>query len=264
MSQTTTPTFEDKYSDEHVGFELALTNFSGPFELLLSLLARRRMDVTEIALAEVTDEFLAYVATLDTTEDVLENSTSFMVVAATLLELKTARLLPSGVSDAQEQLALLEERDLLFARLLQYRAFKQVAAMLRERMHTQAAMVPRQAGPEPQHVNLLPELVFDLTAQDFAQLAQDVFEKYAQEPEEVTTGHMHAPVVSLSEQVALMTRRIQKAGKLTFSQLAEDASTTMVVVVRLLGLLTMYRDQLIEWHQSAPLSEITVYWHETL
>src|SRR5699024_3801472 len=150
VSQISTLTFDDEYADEHVGFELALTNFSGPFDLLLSLIARRRMDVTEIALAEVTDEFLAFVATLDTTEEVLENSTAFMVVAATLLELKTARLLPSGVSDAQEEMALLEERDLLFARLLQYRAFKQAADMIRERIETQGSMVARQAGPEPQ------------------------------------------------------------------------------------------------------------------
>lgn len=262
MSQTVTPTLDQDYPDEHVGFELALTNFSGPFDLLLSLIARRRMDVTEIALAEVTDEFLAYVSTLDTTEAVLENSTAFMVVAATLLELKTARLLPAGISDAQEEMALLEERDLLFARLLQYRAFKQAAELIHERIVTQNAMVPRQAGPEPQHANLLPSLIFDLTAQDFSHLAQDLFEKFVSEPEEVGTEHLHAPVVSVTEQVAIMTRRIQDARVLTFSQLVADANTTMVVVVRLLGLLTMYRDRIIDWHQNTPLGEITVYWQE--
>lgn len=262
MSQPSTPTFDEDYSDEHVGFELALTNFSGPFDLLLSLIARRRMDVTEIALAEVTDEFLAYIATLDTTEEVLENSTAFMVVAATLLELKTARLLPSGVSDAQEEMALLEERDLLFARLLQYRAFKQAADMIRERIETQGSMVARQAGPEPQYANLLPTLVFDLSSKDFADLAHDLFEKFVEEPEQVGTQHLHAPVVSITEQVTIMTRRIQEAGILTFTELVEDASTTMVVVVRLLGLLTMYRDKLIEWRQAVALGEITVYWQE--
>lgn len=262
MSQLSTPTFNEDYSDEHVGFELALTNFSGPFDLLLSLIARRRMDVTEIALADVTDEFLAYVATLDTTEEVLENSTAFMVVAATLLELKTARLLPSGVSDAQDELALLEERDLLFARLLQYRAFKQAAEMIRQRIATQSAMVGRQAGPEPQHANLLSALVFDLTAKDFADLAADLFTKFIEEPEEVGTQHLHAPVVSVTEQVTIMTRRIQEAGVLTFTELVHDAPTKMVVVVRLLGLLTMYRDRLIDWHQEVALGEITVYWQE--
>lgn len=256
------PAFEEEYSDEHVGFELALTNFSGPFDLLLSLIARRRMDVTEIALAEVTDEFLAYVATLDTTEEVLENSTAFMVVAATLLELKAARLLPTGFSDAHEEMALLEERDLLFARLLQYRAFKQAADMIRERIDMQGSMVARQAGPEPQHANLLPALIFDLTAKDFADLAHDVFAKFVEEPDEVETKHLHAPIVSVTEQVTIMSRRIQEAGVLTFTQLVQDASTTMVVVVRLLGLLTMYRDALIDWHQASPLGEITVYWQE--
>jgi len=260
VSQTATPQLSEEYPGEHAGFELALTNFSGPFDLLLSLIARRRMDVTEIALAEVTDEFLAYVATLDTTEQVLEHSTSFMVVAATLLELKTARLLPAGISDASEEMALLEERDLLFARLLQYRAFKQAADMLRQRIENQESMFARQAGPEPQHANLLPELIFDLSAKDFAELAQEVFEKYASQPDEVATEHLHAPVVSVNEQVAIMTRRVQEAGQLTFNQLVADARTTMVVVVRFLGLLTMYRDQLIDWRQEAPLSEITVYW----
>ncbi|NWN88958.1 MAG: segregation/condensation protein A [Micrococcaceae bacterium] len=264
MSHTAIPTFEEEHSEEHVGFELALTNFSGPFDLLLSLIARRRMDVTEVALAEVTDEFLAYVATLDTTEAVLEHSTSFMVVAATLLELKTARLLPAGISDAHEEMALLEERDLLFARLLQYRAFNHAADLIRERIAAQTAMVPRQAGPEPQHANLLPELIFDLSAHDFAELAQDVFAKFTEEPDEVGTQHLHAPVVSVTEQVAILTRRIQEAGTLTFSHLVSDASNTMVVVVRLLALLTMYRDRLIDWHQDAPLAEITVYWQEVV
>lgn len=262
MSQSSTSTFDEDSSEEHVGFELALTNFSGPFDMLLSLIARRRMDVTEIALAEVTDEFLGFIATLDTTEEVLENSTAFMVVAATLLELKTARLLPSGVSDAQEEMALLEERDLLFARLLQYRAFKQAADMIRERIETQGSMVARQAGPEPQYANLLPALVFDLTPKNFADLAHDLFEKYDEEPEQVGTQHLHAPVVSVTEQVMIMTKRIRQAGVVTFTELVKDAATTMVVVVRLLGLLTMYRDKLIEWHQASALGEITVYWEE--
>lgn len=263
MSQPASRTFGEELADDHAGFELALTNFSGPFDLLLSLIARRRMDVTEIALAEVTDEFLAYVTTLETTEEVLEHSTSFMVVAATLLELKTARLLPSGISDAQEEMALLEERDLLFARLLQYRAFKQAADMLRDRIQRQAAMVPREAGPEPQHAQLLPELVFDMRPTDFAAVAQELFNKYATEPDQVGTQHLHAPIVSVTEQVAIMTRRIQEAGRMTFSELTEDAQNTMVVVVRFLGILTMYRDRVIEWFQEAPLAEITLTPYET-
>lgn len=262
MSQLASPTFEDEYTDEHVGFELALTNFSGPFDLLLSLIARRRMDVTEIALAEVTDEFLAYVATLETTEEVLENSTSFMVVAATLLELKTARLLPTGIGDHDEEMALLEERDLLFARLLQYRAFKQAADMLRERIHEQAAMIPRPGGPEPQHTGLLPPLIFTLSANDFAAVADELFASFVREPLEVGTQHLHAPIVSVTEQVAIMSRRIQEAGTLTFTELTRDANNAMVIVVRFLGLLTMYRDRLINWQQETPLGEITVFWQE--
>lgn len=261
MSHSAVPELADQLADEHVGFELALTNFSGPFDLLLSLIARRRMDVTEIALAEVTDEFLAYLATLQTTEEVLENSTAFMVIAATLLELKTARLLPTGLSDVQEELALLEERDLLFARLLQYKAFKQAAEMINNRLQTQAAMMPRQGGPEPHHANVLPELVFELSAEDFAALAQDVFAKFSRAPEEVGTGHLHAPLVSMTEQIAILTDQLETAKKLSFSRLVSDATTTMVVVVRFLALLTMYRDRLIDWHQETPLGDITVEWN---
>ena len=178
------------------------------------------------------------------------------------MELKTARLLPTGVSDVQEEMALLEEKDLLFARLLQYRAFKQAADMIRERIEAQGSMIARQAGPEEQYANLLPALVFDLTPKDFADLAHDLFEKFDEEPEQVGTQHLHAPVVSVPEQVTILTKRIQQAGIVTFTELVQDAPTTMVVVVRLLGLLTMYRDKLIEWHQATALGEITVYWQE--
>jgi segregation and condensation protein A len=185
-----------------------------------------------------------------------------MVVAATLLELKTARLLPSGLGDTTEEMTLLEERDLLFARLLQYRAFKQAAELIKDRISLQSAMLPRQGGLEPQHAQLLPELVFDLSAHDFAAVAQELFTSFVTAPPEVGTQHLHAPVVSLTEQVAIMSRRIQEAGQLTFSALTSDASDSMVVVVRFLGLLTMYRDQVITWHQDAPLGEITVFWQE--
>lgn len=264
MSQPASSALTDEFTDGHVGFELALTNFSGPFDLLLSLIARRRMDITDVALAEVTDEFLAYITTLETTQEVLENSTAFMVVAATLLELKTARLLPSGIADSHDDMALLEERDLLFARLLQYRAFKQAAEMIHERLEQQTSMVARHVTTEPQYAKLLPELVVDLTAGDFAVLAQDVFAKFLETPDDVATQHLHDPVVSVTEQVAIMMPRIQQAKQLTFRDLVHDAATQMVVVVRFLGLLLMYRDQLIEWHQETPLGDIIVVWRDAV
>lgn len=263
MIHAATPELAEEISEEHVGFELVLTNFSGPFDVLLSLIARRRMDVTEIALAEVTDEFLDYVSTLESSEQVLENSTAFMVVAATLLELKTARLLPAGIGDTHEELALLEERDLLFARLLQYRAFKQAAEMIKNRMQTQTAMVARRGRPEPEHANVLPQLVFDLTPEDFAAIAEEVLSQYTEQPAEVGTSHLHTPMVSLTEQITLMTHRIKEAKKTTFQTIIRDAATVMVVVVRFLGLLSMYRDQLIDWQQQEPLGEITIEWLES-
>lgn len=263
MIHAATPELAEEISEEHVGFELVLTNFSGPFDVLLSLIARRRMDVTEIALAEVTDEFLDYVSTLESSEQVLENSTAFMVVAATLLELKTARLLPAGIGDTHEELALLEERDLLFARLLQYRAFKQAAEMIKNRMQTQTAMVARRGRPEPEHANVLPQLVFDLTPEDFAAIAEEVLSQYTEQHAEVGTSHLHTPMVSLTEQITLMTQRIKEAKKTTFQTIIRDAATVMVVVVRFLGLLSMYRDQLIDWQQQEPLGEITIEWLES-
>lgn len=252
---------DDEDVHEHVGFELALSNFSGPFDVLLSLIARRRMDVTEIALAEVTDEFIAYVSTLDTTAEVLENSTSFMVVAATLLELKTSRLLPRDATDTTDEMALLEERDLLFARLLQYKAFKEVASMIELRLHEQLTQYARPGGQGAQNVTIQPELALDVSVEQLAALAADIFENARDQLVEVGTQHLHAPIVSLSEQIELMTQRIQQEERVSFSALIVDASR-IVIVVRFLGLLAMYRDQLIVWEQDHPLGEITLYWGE--
>lgn len=246
---------------DYDGFQLSLKNFSGPFDLLLSLIAKKQMDVTEVALAEVTDEFLAHVRTLEDDEMVLDQSTSFIVVAATLLDLKTARLLPAGFSDPEEELALLEERDLLFARLLQYKAYKDAAGIIRDKISAQSQLVPRDVGAEPQHRHLLPPLVWNLTATDFAALAADVLARTPElEPDDVKIDHLHTPVISVREQIDVMSARLAKSGVLSFSQLVADAETTMMVVVRFMGVLMMFRDRMIEVEQEVPLGEITVIW----
>ncbi|WBL18038.1 segregation and condensation protein A [Citricoccus sp. NR2] len=246
--------------DAASGFLVTLPNFNGPFDLLLSLIARRRMDVTEIALAEVTDEFLSYVRTLETTEAALDQSSSFVVVAATLLDLKTARLLPSGFSDPEEELALLEAKDLLFARLLQYKAFKEAAGLMRTRMEIESARTPRQASIDPQLLSVLPELVWTLSAEQFGQLAHEVLNRPVEPAETVGVDHLHAPAVSVQEQTTIMAQRLSTAGVLSFGELIADAASSLVVVARFLGLLEMFRDRLIQLDQPTPLGEITVEW----
>src|SRR3954453_6061857 len=146
------------------GFEVRLDNFEGPFDLLLSLIAKHKLDITEVSLSRVTDEFIAHVkagAAADGAWD-LEQTTSFLVVASTLLDLKSARLLPQGDVEDEDDLALLEARDLLFARLLQYRAFKQAAAHFAERLGTESRRHPRSVSLAPRFADLLPEVIVSI------------------------------------------------------------------------------------------------------
>jgi segregation and condensation protein A len=273
------------------GFSVTLRNFAGPFDLLLSLIARRRMDITEVALAEVTDEFIAYVRTLRHQPDAgagtggsvpdeaepeaapvaghrrggpelaaLDASSAFLVVAATLLDLKTARLLPAGTADAEEDVALLEARDLLFARLLQYKAFRDVSAVMHDRMRAEARRFPRQTTLDPRFAAVLPELVWTLSPEQFGALAEDVLSRPAKQPEEVGLGHLHAPPVSVREQSGLLAARLRQAGRLTFRELVHDAGSTLVVVARFLALLEMFRDRAVTFDQEVPLGELVVRW----
>ena len=254
------------------GFSVTLRNFSGPFDLLLSLIARRRMDITEVALAEVTDEFIAYISTLrqhaqdpgavDERPDLaaLDESSAFLVVASTLLDLKTARLLPAGTTDAEEDVALLEARDLLFARLLQYKAFRDVSGLMRRRMEAEARRFPRQTTLDPRFASVLPELVWTLSPEQFGALAEQVLSRTPAEPETVGLGHLHAPPVSVREQSGLLAVRLRSAGRLTFRELVHDAGSTLVVVARFLALLDLFRDRAVTFLQDAPLGELVVLW----
>ncbi|QCU79352.1 segregation/condensation protein A [Citricoccus sp. SGAir0253] len=258
------------------GFSVTLRNFSGPFDLLLSLIARRRLDITDVALAEVTDEFIAYIGTLregGTEPDApgtgegrrpdlaaLDESSAFLVVAATLLDLKTARLLPAGTTDAEEDVALLEARDLLFARLLQYKAFRDVSAILRARMEAESRRVPRQTTLDPRFASVLPGLVWTLSPEQFGALAEHVLSRTPAEPESVGLGHLHAPPVSVREQSAILAARLRQAGRLSFRELVHDAGTTLVVVARFLALLEMFRDRVVTFSQEAPLGDLVVQW----
>ncbi|MFF7637436.1 segregation and condensation protein A [Kitasatospora sp. NPDC008050] len=239
-------------------FQVRLANFEGPFDLLLGLIAKHKMDVTEVALAQVTDEFMAYLRAMGPDWD-LDATTEFLVVAATLLDLKAARLLPVAEVEDEADLALLEARDLLFARLLQYRAYKRVADVFERRWAEEQRLRPRAVGLEPQHAELLPEVVIHVGLERFAQLAVKAM---APRPEPaVYVDHIHAPAVSVREQAALVTAYLTQHGSAGFAALVADAAgDTLVVVARFLALLELYRERALAFEQPEPLGELTVRW----
>ncbi|SFT58526.1 condensin subunit ScpA [Geodermatophilus amargosae] len=242
---------------EPARFTVRLTNFEGPFDLLLQLISRHQLDVTEIALSVVTDEFIAHLRALGDELD-LDQASEFLVVASTLLDLKAARLLPAADIEDEDDLELLEARDLLFARLLQYRAYKQAAAFLRERETVAAGRHAREAPLEPRFAELLPEVLLGITPERFAALAAQALTP--KEPPTVGVAHLHAPPVSVAEQLLAVRTALVGAGTLTFRSLTGDCTTTMEVVARFLALLELYRQQRVTFTQPTPLGELHVRW----
>jgi len=242
------------------GFALHLANFDGPFDLLLQLIARHKMDITEVALGTVTDEFISYIKQLENSENGwdLDKTTEFLVVAATLLDLKAAKLLPSGEVDDESDLALLEARDLLFARLLQYRAFKEIAAILSERIEREEKSFPRTVALEPHFAQLLPEVLIGVGAQRFAAIANRVLTPKTTPI--FSIDHLHRPLVSVAEQAVKVVEMLRKTGRVTFRSLASDASSTLVVVARFLALLELYREGVVRFEQVISLGELQITW----
>lgn len=238
-------------------FSVTVGSFEGPFDLLLQLISKHKLEVTELALHVVTDEFIAHLRAQGPEWD-LDETTEFLVVAATLLDLKAARLLPSGEVEDEEDLALLEARDLLFARLLQYRAYKEVSALFADRMATAARQVPRTVGLEPHFADLLPEVVLGLGPDAFAALAAKALTPRL-EPE-VSVSHLHVPLVSVREQAAIIVGRLRRQRTATFRALVSDAATTMVVIGRFLALLELFREGSVSFEQVAPLGDLTIRW----
>ncbi len=244
-------------------FQVHLDVFEGPFDLLLGLIAKHQLDITEVSLAQVTDEFMAHIrAHRDDEADGagwdLGQASEFLVVAATLLDLKAARLLPSAQVEDEEDLALLEARDLLFARLLQYRAFKQVAAVFERRMAEAGRRHARQTPLEPHVASLLPELVMSITPDQLAAIAARALAPKV-EPT-VGLAHLHAPPVSVREQAAVIVDVLRRQRSATFRSLTSDAGSTLVVVARFLALLELFRDGSVGFDQVSPLGELTVRW----
>ncbi len=241
---------EDLFSSD--GFAVELDVFSGPFEVLLSLISRKKLDVTEVALSEVTDEFIAFVRSQDKAD--LSQMSEFVVVAATLLDMKAARLLPRDETD-DEDLEILGARDLLFAKLLQYKAYKDVAASLAVTFAIQSLTTPRDVPMEENYREMLPEVELRLTLNDLAMLAASAFTRG---PDEMTFDHLHDPLIPVEIQVAYLRDQLVVGDRVSFTNLCKDAHSVTMVVSRFLAVLDMLRNEEIQVEQDGPLSTLYV------
>ena len=238
-------------------FEVRLAAFTGPFDLLLSLIAKHRLEVTELALAQVTDDFVAHLRSQGDRWD-LDETTEFLVVAAILLDLKAARLLPGNTEEDPEDLALLEARDLLFARLLQYRAFKEASGLFASLLYAAPPRIPREVGLDPDLIDLLPEVTIAQSPERFAAAAVRALTPKA--PDEVSVAHIHAPVISVREQATVIVARLRRDRQLSFRALVSDAGDVPHVVARFLALLELFREGAVTFEQAAPLADLMIAW----
>jgi segregation and condensation protein A len=242
------------------GFSVHLSNFDGPFDLLLQLISRHKLDITEVSLSLVTDEFIAYIRPLEVSGEGwrLDQATEFLVVAATLLDLKAARLLPSGEVEDEEDLALLEARDILFARLLQYRAFKEIAASFQTMIEAADKAFPRVVALDPALSALLPEVLIGVGPERFAAIADRILTPKA--PPVVAIEHLHMAMVNVSEQSKLVVEALRLSKTMSFRSLCQDAESTLVVVARFLALLDLYRQGNLRFNQVIALGELQISW----
>lgn len=252
----------DAPSGAAAGFTVALENFQGPFDVLLSLIAKHEMDITQVSLSAVTDEFIQYVRELQeiASPKALDEASEFLVVAATLLDLKAARLLPRGEVEDEYDVELLEARDLLFARLLQYKAFKEVAGQLNARFAAESVRIPRHVDLDPAVVTALPPLMWTLTPDQLAHLAVVALDPERHVPEEVDVAHLHGARVRVADEAETIAEALRDGEEHTFRSLIADATSTLVIVVRFLALLEMYRDRVVRMRQDEVLGPLLVRW----
>lgn len=239
------------------GFAVNLQNFEGPFDLLLSLISKHELDITEVSLSRVTDEFIQYLKTLDSAAE-LDEASEFLVIAATLLDLKIAGLLPKGEVVDSEDVALLEARDLLFARLLQYRAFKEIASWFATAIGAEDRRVARDVPLDERFIKSTPELVWTLTAAEFATLAEQTLT-----PRVIPTvglTHLHAPRVSVREQAAEVVKQLRAGGRVTFRALLGEVRDRGIIIARFLAILELYRLAAVSFEQASPLGDLEVQW----
>jgi len=254
----------DVIATNAAAFSVHLENFDGPFDLLLQLISRHKMDITEISLSIVTDEFIGFIRALEQSGEgwQLDQATEFLVIAATLLDLKAARLLPSGEVDDEEDLALLEARDILFARLLQYRAFKEIAATFSERIALADKSFARIVALEPALAALLPEVLIGVGAARFAAIAERVLTPKSAPV--VSIEHLHLPLVSVIEESKRVVDALRRSTSLSFRNLIADADSTLVVVARFLALLDLYRQGVLRFNQVIAMGELQISWTGSL
>jgi len=247
-------------SDPAPGFSVRVAGFDGPFDLLLSLIAKHQLEITEIALSTITDEFLAYLRELDDGDspDQLDQASEFLVVAATLLDLKIVGLLPQGELVDAEDVALLEARDLLFARLLQYRAFKEVSSWFADSLLRETSRHYRATRLEERFTAAAPELVWTAGLAEFAAMAARALQP--KDAPAVGLEHLHAPLVSIREQAATVVALLRSGRITTFRQLSADADGNGVVIARFLAVLELYRSGAIAFEQLEPLGELSLRW----
>jgi segregation and condensation protein A len=242
------------------GFAVHLDNFEGPFDLLLQLISRHQMDIGDVALSRVTDEFIAHLKSLGADWD-LDSTTSFLVIASTLLDLKVVRLLPSAEVEDESDLALLEVRDLLFARLMQYRAFKQAAALIANRMDAEAGRVARAVTLDERFASVLPDVLISLGPDEFARLAAAALTP--REEPVLALGHLHLSHVSVRDEAAGIVERLRRVRSATFRSLTADSPDTLTTVARFLALLELFREGAVAFEQVTPLGELSVRWTGT-
>ena len=241
-------------------FQVHLDNFDGPFDLLLQLISRHKLDITEVSLSLVTDEFISFIRALEASGEGwrLDQATEFLVIAATLLDLKAARLLPSGEIEDEEDLALLEARDILFARLLQYRAFKEIAANFQEAIAAADKSFPRVVALDPTLSSLLPEVLIGVGPERFAAIADRVLTPKVAPV--VAVEHLHSALVSVTEESRLVVEALRKGRTVSFRALIQEADSTLVVVARFLALLDLYRQGALRFEQVVALGELQISW----
>jgi segregation and condensation protein A len=239
------------------GFTVRLVNFTGPFDLLLQLISKHQLDVTELALHKVTDEFISYIRAMGDEWD-LDEASEFLVIAATLVDLKAARLLPAAEVEDEEDLALLEARDLLFARLLQYKAFKEAAAVIAERQFALSGSYPRMVALEPRFAEALPDLILGIGPGRLVELAARALRP--RPVPEVSVAHIHQIRVSVREHAGTLREKLLRLRTATFRALCADCQSTLEVVARFLALLELYREGMVSFDQVTALGELTVRW----
>jgi len=244
-------------SEKSRGFAVSLSNFEGPFDLLLSLISKHEMNITEVSLSRVTDEFISYLKQLDEAEE-MEQASEFLVIAATLLDLKIAGLLPRGEVVDAEDVALLEARDLLFARLLQYRAFKEVATWFNTALNLESTRISRDVRMEERFKNQQPELVWTLTAEEFGRLAEETMRP--REIPMVGITHLHASRVSIREQATAVVEMLRKLGTVTFFEVIREVKDRAIIVARFIAVLELYRLSALVFEQDSPLGDLKLTW----